>query len=1396
MAQANVVNTLVVPAQTKVAPYYDDFDESKNFHRITFRPGYAVQARELTQIQTIMQNQIERFGRHIFVNGSSVIGGKLDVTDSITINLAPTYANSDIDINNFRDKTVVVKDSSGISYTSARVLQVSESSNTAPAALHVKYITGAEFSPGDTIQVDGTAVYANIAPTSNAITESALSFIYDSIYFMEGYFIKVPQQVIVLSKHDRQANARVGLEVVDAIVTEQSDISLLDPALEASNYQAPGAGRYQVELVLNKRSLDSTDDERFIQVARVENGAIKELVKNPIYSEIEEVLARRTYDESGNYTTKPFNALVETSTIDPSNNFTLIISPGKAYLYGYEVESQAETRIEVPAARATYNVNNYGLNMTYGNYVIVDNLKGYFNTTSLVPTDMHCVTANLINYANTTTYNSSKIGTARIRDLNFYGGDTDVNARKYELYFIDQKFRTITGNVSALIANTYQINLNSANTSAANDAYVGAYIKIATGNAAGDLRIVTAYNGVTKIANVTPAFSASPETSTPFEIRFDMTDVDSFVANVAYTPNTAINASASVSTVSKDDSLMTGNTIVSDTTLVNSLWQYPDQYIAPGITDQSYVYRRVYSSVAFTAGNSTPITAGTDEEFMGSTTTSNTDLSVMSNFLVIVTDKTGSSRNVGDQVKVTSTISTSLPEQAILYTANTSESFTGTVYAKIRAAGSAAQHRVKSLVLGNNTVLSSASPDGQFTNPTGSNTKVYLTAGQVVITDFSPNTAESLFISDVIGAKTIYGTNEAPTAGMDLTDLDDISLKFTLETGHRNAYYDHASLSLKPGITNTHKYVIAVLRYFSSTSDVGYFSIDSYPNLANTVYDDGVNIGTGYTFLPVLGGMRLGDCIDFRPIRPNASNNENFLFNTVRTPVSGEDFTSDYKHYLERRDIVTLSLNDSIQLTQGEPARKPNFPPTPYRNLLTHQLRVLPYTESNTSVMVKALDYRRYTMDDISSIDKRLKVVEYTTSLNALEKQATDISIPDVNGLDRTKYGILAENFTSYLLADKTAPDFSCAIDINGTFTSQPGAMMPRPFVGNVKLGANSAIGVSKHNERYTLSYTTKPLVSQNVASKILPVTDYLFSDFRGQMVTLPDADVWKYDPPVVPPVDPRRPDEPTYPGGLPTTTSYDNRLLYSAGAPNGGLGSIYYNKTTGEWVSNYGSGDVTTLTGGDAYNASTAAMTETQYNAFITDMAKNSGRLTAEQAALVTPAMVAEVTSYYNSQLNRDPDAPGLAYWVAEAAATGSRTFAGSGLTKSFDSAMEKTYNVTTNINPTVAVTYGGGTATTTTITTTYTQQSGTGSNGLYEQPLANRGDLAATGTSVTTVDTTPGTATQQLVASMYKDVLGRGADQAGFDYWVQQVNSGLSKTDLQSAFQNSAEAQAKAGK
>ena len=88
-------------------PYYDDFDNTKNYHRILFRPGYAVQARELTQLQTQIQDQIDRFGKHIFTNGSIVTGGARLFDNTLTsIKLNSTYSGTTVNLSNFVGKTI------------------------------------------------------------------------------------------------------------------------------------------------------------------------------------------------------------------------------------------------------------------------------------------------------------------------------------------------------------------------------------------------------------------------------------------------------------------------------------------------------------------------------------------------------------------------------------------------------------------------------------------------------------------------------------------------------------------------------------------------------------------------------------------------------------------------------------------------------------------------------------------------------------------------------------------------------------------------------------------------------------------------------------------------------------------------------------------------------------------------------------------------------------------------------------------------------------------------------------------------------------------------------------------------------------------------------------------
>jgi len=62
-----------------ITPYYDDFSEDKKFHKVLYRAGRPLQARELTQSQSILQNQIERMGDHFFEEGTIIQGAQTNI---------------------------------------------------------------------------------------------------------------------------------------------------------------------------------------------------------------------------------------------------------------------------------------------------------------------------------------------------------------------------------------------------------------------------------------------------------------------------------------------------------------------------------------------------------------------------------------------------------------------------------------------------------------------------------------------------------------------------------------------------------------------------------------------------------------------------------------------------------------------------------------------------------------------------------------------------------------------------------------------------------------------------------------------------------------------------------------------------------------------------------------------------------------------------------------------------------------------------------------------------------------------------------------------------------------------------------------------------------------------
>ena len=92
--------------------YRDDFLEEDNYHRVLFNSGKALQARELTQLQTIIQKEISRLGSNLFVEGAAIKPGGLKIEENYHfIKLVGPSTLPDI---SFMPNSVFVESTSGI----------------------------------------------------------------------------------------------------------------------------------------------------------------------------------------------------------------------------------------------------------------------------------------------------------------------------------------------------------------------------------------------------------------------------------------------------------------------------------------------------------------------------------------------------------------------------------------------------------------------------------------------------------------------------------------------------------------------------------------------------------------------------------------------------------------------------------------------------------------------------------------------------------------------------------------------------------------------------------------------------------------------------------------------------------------------------------------------------------------------------------------------------------------------------------------------------------------------------------------------------------------------------------------------------------------------------------
>ena len=402
-----------------VNPYYDDFDKDNNFYKVLFKPGYPVQARELTGLQSILQNQVESFGTHMFKEGSMVIPGGITCDNEFTtIKVNETHLGLDISI--YLDALVNANDGKGTEVrgqdtditATIKGYVLPPNEDAEDITLFIKYDTTAEdgetefFADSEVLLIEENVTYGNT--TLNA-GDTILSLVANDaskigyavgvaagVYFIRGYFVDVSDEQIVLDLYNNEPSYRVGFEVIEQVVNSDQDPSLNDNAKGYTNFAAPGADRLKISTRLTKKGLQDFNDTNFIELVKIDNGQIKKLEAKTEYNYIADYFAKRTFDESGNYAVDSFTVDVldslnnetggaglfaENQLTDEGNSpsedlMCIKVSAGTAYVKGYDVDLVGSTIIDVPKPRTTKSIAETRVPFSMGSLIKVNNVTG------------------------------------------------------------------------------------------------------------------------------------------------------------------------------------------------------------------------------------------------------------------------------------------------------------------------------------------------------------------------------------------------------------------------------------------------------------------------------------------------------------------------------------------------------------------------------------------------------------------------------------------------------------------------------------------------------------------------------------------------------------------------------------------------------------------------------------------------------------------------------------------------------------------------------------------------------------------------------------------------------------------------------------------------------------
>ena len=1108
-----------------VTPYYDDFDEDKRFYRILFQPGRAVQARELTQSQTILQDQVKKFGDHIFKDGSRVTGAEIfsvpefgrklqNIENSQkptarSVKLESTFESSSINVSSLVNKYITANtanvqlanvkniyfvhhadpaigtdpDTLYVSYlrttnvniggsTSNSTMELQNANTTIQNSANLQVFSTSDVAPANLITTVTTQIGANgsgIYPESPA----KLLGVDEGVFFTSGIFAKNQRQIIAADKYGSNANVSVGFDVVENTVTSTTDTSLLDPSLDSSNYLAPGGDRLKISLTLTKKDLDSNTNSlpslqtnKYIELVRFRNGQLVKDLSGTKYSDLGRTLARRTFDESGDYIVDGLEPRL--TPLGNSGSFILNISKGKAYVKGYEIDKTNDvTRLAVKRSQDQDSVVGYDLPTEYGNFLHIHlSNNSIYNSNTSERVVLHS--------SNTVVNARTQIAEAYVKNQVYVSGNGLDAIHKLHLFGLKRlansggQFLPLSMAKSVIgteLSGGLAANSNVESSSITTIQTPGTIVNNS------DHLIVSDADGI-QIGDEVFGHNVSSFTGITGE-----TERSIHVTAIAGS-NLTLSAPVNGSLQKPFSKESTNTYTFKRSTLQESnetASVFPGAYATVAKINQiDYNARRVFKTVSFTDGVASISTSDGTERFKtaGSASTKNT--------FYAITIRTGgtpsyTTNSVVNMANSEVTITLPTPTSGSPATATIDlgdDAFDGTAD-----------------ILATLDITDAA----RRTKTANSHFKLF-----DALTNNS-TTLHSLGVTDVTNVTGIF-----IASGTDLPGTSNVNVlsSFVIDTGQRDGFYDHASIKKKPssiGVVNTGKVNVTYTRF--THTGLGHFDANSYPS---------------YTDIPQYitnkgNKIELRDSIDFRPLRVDVEAS-NVYSNTAMTFTRNQIVDSrvgsadvDLNYYLSRVDKVVLGFDGKFRVIEGDSAL--NNPPTPLDDpdsMSLYKLTFPPFTFQTSNVTVDIVKNKRYTMKDIGGIDDRLSRVEYYTALNLLESEIATSTFFSNNNVQLINNGFLVDDFKGHSVGDVLNDDYKCSIDYGNQI------LHPR-FKANGTNATVIAAGTTAKvtGNTITLPFTEQVYSAQNVASTSVNINPFNVVSFVGYVKLA--ADVTNY---------------------------------------------------------------------------------------------------------------------------------------------------------------------------------------------------------------------------------------------------------------------------------------------